>query len=326
MNRAAVAASLTHAECVDVLSDTMQSVSQRDVIMPLRQFIQIPDTPGKFTMMPGYLGKPKCFGVKLVSKYPPGESSPHGSHVGAVMVFDADTGVPYAMLDGGELTAIRTSAASALATRELSRTDSKILTVMGCGDEARHHIQAILSVRPLQKIVVWGRSPARAQAFVNDCLERKLIPENVDIKVEADAPTAVSQADIVCTVTASDQPILKGEWLRAGTHVNLVGAAIRSSSEADTEVVRRVKFYIDYRESAMAQAGELLNALESGVVDESHIIGEIGQVVSGECDARANEDEITLYKSLGVSAQDLAAGKRAFENAQRNGYGVKVDW
>ncbi len=326
MNKAAVAASLTHAECVGVLSDTMQSVSQRDVIMPLRQFIQIPDTPGKFTMMPGYLGKPKCFGVKLVSKYPPDDSSPHGSHIGAVMIFDADSGVPHAMLDGGELTAIRTSSASALATRELSRADSKVLTVMGCGDEARHHIQAILSVRPLEKILVWGRDPNRAQAFINECCDRELIPEHVSIAVQVDAQTAVRQADIVCTVTASTQPILKGDWLRRGTHVNLVGAAIRSSSEADTDVVRRAKFYIDYRESAMAQAGELLNALESGVVDESHIVGEIGEVVSEVCEGRANEKEITVYKSLGVSAQDLAAGKRAFENAQRDQHGVEVEW
>ncbi len=326
MNRAAVAASLSHAECVDILHDTMQSVSQGDVIMPLRQFIQIPDTPGKFTMMPGYLGQPKCFGVKLVSKYPPDDASPHGSHIGAVMVFDADSGVPYAMLDGGELTAIRTSSASALATQALSRSDSTTLTLMGCGDEARHHIQAILTVRPISQIIVWGRSPQRAQAFVDDCIKHNIIPDNIVTKVEADAQSAVQQADIVCTVTAATEPILKGEWLRPGTHVNLVGAAIRSSSEADTEVVRRAKFYIDYRESAMAQAGELLNALEAGVIDEDHIVGEIGEVISGACQARVDDHEITVYKSLGVSAQDLAAGKQAYGNALRDGHGVKVDW
>jgi len=326
MNRAAVAANLSHAECIELLAETMMSVSKRDVIMPLRQFIKVPETSGKFTMMPGYLGDPRCFGVKLVSKYPPDQNSQHGSHIGAVMVFDAETGVPNAMLDGGELTAIRTSSASALATRELSREDSKVLTMMGCGDEARHHIQAVLRVRDLKDIIVWGRSPERAQKFVDQCYDIGVIPASVTATVEADAQAAVHKADIVCTVTASSEPILKGEWLTAGTHVNLVGAAIRSSSEADIEVVCGSKFYVDYRESALAQAGELINAIESGRVDETHIVGEIGEVLMRICSGRVDSQEITVYKSLGVSAQDLAAGKRAFENAQRNGGGVEVDW
>lgn len=321
-----MAANLTHANCIELLDKTMQSVSERDVIMPLRQFIQIPDTPGKFTMMPGFLGDPRCFGVKLVSKYPSSKDNSHGSHIGAVMVFDAENGLPYAMLDGGELTAIRTSSASALATRELSRVDSSTLTILGCGDEARHHIQAILAVRSLRHIIIWGRSPERAQNFVEDCITRGLIPSSVTLKVEPDAATAVSQADIVCTVTAATQPILHGSWLKSGTHVNLVGAAIRTSSEADNEVVSRSKFYVDYRESAMAQAGELLNAIEAGVVDEKHIVGEIGEVLSKQCESRVNDQEITVYKSLGVAAQDLAAAKQAFENAQRDGNGVKIDW
>lgn len=333
MNQTAVAANLTHAECVDLLSETMQSVSARDVIMPLRQFIPIPGTSGKFTMMPGYLGKPSCFGVKLVSKYPPDDNSKHGSHIGAVMVFDSETGVPKALLDGGELTAIRTSAASALATRKLSRFDSSVLTIMGCGDEARHHIQAMLSVRPIKRIVVWGRNSDRVDAFLSDCQRRNLIPENVITEVEADAKKAVAQADIVCTVTAATEPILKGAWLQSGVHVNLVGAAIRSSAEADIDVVTRSKFYIDYRESAMAQAGELLNAIDAGVVDQDHIVGEIGELLLGRCEGRADDGDITVYKSLGVSAQDLAAGQRAFDNAcaaienkLETGGALSVDW
>ena len=325
MNSAAVAASLGHAECIDLLSSTMKSVSKRDVIMPLRQFIKVPETAGKFTMMPGYLGEPRCFGVKLVSKYPPGEGSA-GSHIGAVMVFDADSGVPIAMLDGGELTAIRTSCASALATQVLSRDNAKVLTIMGCGDEARHHIQSIQEVRALSEIVVWGRSQQRVQAFIDDCHQRDIVAENINVTSELNAQTAVEQADIVCTVTAATTPILKGEWLQAGTHVNLVGAAIRTSSEADVAVVARSKFYTDYLESAMAQAGELLNAIELGLVNEDHIVGEIGQVLLGQCESRVNDQEITVYKSLGVAAQDLAAGKCAYHNAQSNGHGVAVNW
>ncbi|MFT6412211.1 MAG: ornithine cyclodeaminase [Glaciecola sp.] len=322
LNKTAVMESLSHAQCIDALSDTMQSVSCGDVIMPLRQFIQIPNTAGKFTLMPGYVGKPASFGVKIVSKFPREARSPHGTHVGAVMIFDAEHGIPLAMLHGGELTAIRTAAASGLATRELARKNAETLTILGCGEEAQHHLKAMLAVRPLKKIIVWGRSVERAQAFV----DAQNLPATVQIQVEADAETAVATADIICTVTSSTSPILKGEWLTPGTHVNLVGAALRTSAEADTEVVKRSRFYIDYRISAMAQAGELLNAIEQGAITQEHIIGEIGEVLAGQKPGRQSATDITVYKSLGVAAQDLAAASCALNNALKFNKGVSIDW
>jgi len=326
LNARDVSASLTHVQCIEVVESAMKSISQRTVIMPLRQFIEIPETPGKFTMMPGYLQNPRCFGVKLVSKYPPVKGSNLGSHIGAVMVFDAETGAPNALLDGGELTAIRTSAASALATKVLARKSSRILIIMGCGDEARHHIQAILAIKKIDKIIIWGRSEKRVQALIDRLRDTKIVPQQVELIFEKDAQTAVNQGDIVCTVTSSTRPILQGKWLQPGTHVNLVGAAIRTSFEADNDVVTDSKFYIDYLESAMIQAGELLNAIEEGLINEKHIIGEIGDVLLGNCVGRENDQEITVYKSLGVSAQDLAAGTCAYNNALKKGLGILIDW
>jgi ornithine cyclodeaminase len=322
LNKTAVMESLSHAQCIYALSDAMQSVSCGDVIMPLRQFIQIPNTAGKFTLMPGYVGKPASFGFKIVSKFPREANSPHGTHVGAVMIFDAEHGIPLAMLHGGELTAIRTAAASGLATRELARENAETLTLLGCGEEAKHHLKAMLAVRPLKKIIVWGRSVERAQAFV----DAQNLPATLQIQVEADAETAVAAADIICTVTSATNPILKGEWLTPGTHVNLVGAALRTSAEADTEVVKRSRFYIDYRISAMAQAGELLNAIEQGAITKEHIIGEIGEVLAGQKPGRQSATDITVYKSLGVAAQDLAAASCAFNNALKLNKGVSIDW
>lgn len=328
LNKAAVAKCLSHAECVALLRDTMIAVSKRDVIMPLRQYMQIPQTQGKFTMMPGYMGQsgdnPRCFGVKLVSKYPPVNGS--SSHIGAVMLYDADSGQPVAMLDAGELTAIRTSAASGLATDALARADACVLTLMGCGDEAFHHVQAILAVRQLSKIVVWGRSPERAAEFLERCDSAGILPVGIEVAVEADAETAVGQADIVCTVTSATQPILKGAWLQPGSHVNLVGAAVKTSREADDEVVTRGRFYIDYRDSAMDQAGELLDAIAAGLITEQHIVGELGDLLQGNCAGRSSDQEITVYKSLGVAAQDLAAASRALRNAKRDNIGVEVAW
>ena len=322
LNKTAVATCLSHATCIDIMADTMKSVSRLDVVMPLRQFMGVPGGEGKLALMPGYLGDPRSFGVKIVSKFPRAAGDKHGSHVGAVMVFDADTGLPLALLDGGELTAIRTSSASALATRALARTDAKVLTLIGCGEEAGHHIKALREVRPITRIVVWGRDSSRAQAFVDS---QSLGPD-VSIEAEADAKTAVAQADIVCTVTSSPTPVLQGEWLTPGTHVNLVGAAVRASAEADNAVVTRSRFFVDYRESALAQAGELLNTMEAGLISEEHIAGEIGEVLDGKIKGRESDEQITVYKSLGVAAQDLAAGVAAIRAASDSQAGVEVDW
>ena len=321
LNRDATAAALTHAECVAALEPAMASVSKGGAQLPLRNYLEIPGTAGKFTVMPGYLADPRTFGVKIVSKFPRPSDSPLSSHVGAVMVFDADQGLPLALLDGAELTAIRTAAASALATRELARPDARVLGILGNGEEAWHHALAVIGVRDIQRILVWGRSPDRAAAFA----ER--LGAQVDAAVSsADREQIAADADIVCTVTSAPRPILAGALLQPGTHVNLVGAAVRTSAEADAAVVTRSRFFTDFRGSALAQAGELLDAIEAGLVDESHIVAEIGEVLAGTADGRLQATDITVYKSLGVAAQDLAAGLAAYGNARDRGLGVEVPW
>ncbi|MFL2770548.1 MAG: ornithine cyclodeaminase family protein [Rhodospirillaceae bacterium] len=327
MNRSVVARSLSHAQCIDVLEPAMRVVSQGDTEMPLRQFMAVPYTAGKMGLMPGYVGKrsatdPAVFGVKIVSKFPRELGSDYSSHVGAVLLFNAVDGIPIALLDGAELTAIRTSAASALATRYLANDDAQTLVLLGCGEEAAHHIHAIHAVRPLKKIIIWGRNTERARQFT---LQHPLA-DDIEFSVESDAELAVKKANILCTVTSSTKPILKGAWLQPGLHVNLVGAAVRASSEADTDVVRRSRFYVDYLPSALAQAGELLNAIESNLVAQDHIVGEIGAVISGVVPGRQSDGEITVYKSLGVSAQDLAAGLAAVTNAREMNIGIEVNW
>jgi len=320
LNRSATAKALSHAQCVEALDPAMRAVSNGGAIMPLRQYLSIPGERGKFTLMPGYCNNPEAFGVKIVSKYPREHDSPHGSHVGAVMVFDAAQGIPLGMLEGAELTAIRTAAASALATRVLAREDSQVLTVLGTGTEALHHVKAILTVRPITSIRVWGRNPQHAQELVS----RLALPNSVE--AVNDIQQALSGADIVCTTTAATDPILKGEWLEPGTHVNLVGAAVKSAAEADAEVVVRSRFYTDSITSALDQAGELNAAMSAGLVDDTHIVAEIGAVLDKPELGRQSDDQITVYKSLGVAAQDLAAGLAALNNASENDIGVEIPW
>jgi len=305
--------------CIEVMDAAMRQVSQRRVVLPLRQFMPVPETKGKLGLMPGYIADPASFGVKIVSKYERPAGSPHGTHVGAVMLFDAAEGLAMALIEGGTLTAIRTSAASALATRALSRPDSRRLAILGHGEEAHHHLHAMLAVRDIKEVVVWGRTRSKAEAFI---AHQKVAAK---LTTAATVQDAVAEADIVCTVTSASTPILKGEWVRAGTHLNLVGSAIPTTAEVDSVCVQRGRFYVDYREAALAQAGELLNAVKDGTVTAEHIIGEIGEVLLGTKPGRTSPQDITIYKSLGVTAQDLAAAHYVYEAAKARGIGLTVD-
>jgi len=322
LDRDAVAASLTHRDCIDALDGAMRAVSAGQTIMPLRQYLSIPGTSTKFTLMPGFTEEPRCYGVKIVSKATRGAGSALGSHVGAVMVFAADEAVPVALLDGAEITAIRTAAASALATGQLARRDARRLAILGCGQQARHHILALLEVRPIDQIIVWGRDRKRVDQFIGG-LD---LAGRASVDAADSVADACDDADIVTTVTSAAEPILRGEWLHPGIHVNLVGAAVRDAAEADVETVRRARFFVDYRESALAQAGELLNAIEQGIVDASHIAGEIGEVLAGSVAGRRAPEEITVYKSLGIAAQDLAAGWKAWQTARERSLGIEIAW
>ena len=323
LNREAVAEALSHAECIEAVEAAMRAVSRGDTIMPLRRYMDIPRQGGKFTLMPGYLGEPCTFGVKIVSKYPRAPDSPYGSHVGAVMIFDSGQGIPLALLDGSELTAIRTAAASALATRILARADAATLAILGTGTQAQHHVRALTCVRPITEVRVWGRTCAHARRLV----QRLALPASVSARACDSAREAVEGADIVCTTTSAAEPVLERQV--AGARLPRQpgrSAAIASSAEADIDVVTRSRFFVDYRASAMDQAGELLAAIKNGVVSESHIAGEIGDVLAGRVAGRSDDEEITVYKSLGVAAQDLAAAYAAFRNAESRKIGVDLTW
>jgi ornithine cyclodeaminase len=313
---AEVEALLPMPRAIEAMRGAMIQVSQRRVVLPLRQFMPIPDAPGKLAVMPGYIADPPRFGLKTVAKYshPPG--SPHGSHVGIVQLFDAATGLLLAIIEGGSLTAIRTAAASALATDALARPTSHRLAIIGTGEQARRHVGAMAAVRPIDHVTVWGRSEANAHAFAAT-LD---LPATVCPTVAA----AVADADIVCTTTPAAEPILFGAALRPGSHVNLVGSAIPTTAEADVDLVCASEFYVDYREAALAQAGELRNAIAAGAVTADHIRGEIGEVLLGSAPGRSSDRAITVYKSLGVTAQDLAAAEVVLAAARAAGLGTLI--
>lgn len=313
---------LSLPECISAMREVMMAVSRGETTLPIRTYMPIPDQPGKMAIMPGTVEQPgPCYGIKLVCKYVRPEGSPYGTHVGMVLVFDSEKGLPLAMIEGASLTAIRTSAASAMATDLLAKPEVNSLAILGYGEQALRHVRSMLAVRDVENIRVWGRDILKAEAFC----ERMSRETGRAMTAVATAHECVADVDLICTTTASKTPILEGSWLKPGCHVNLVGAAIPTSTEADTDLVKRSRFFVDYKPAAMAAAGELLNAIAEGSVTEGHVAGEIGQVASGDVEGRRSPEDITVYKSLGVSAQDLAAGHKLYEIARKNGFGIEVD-
>lgn len=314
------------AACVPVMREAMMATSRGDVSLPIRQFMPVPGAAGKMAIMPGSLGtagesEDASFGIKLVCKYERPHGDPLGTHVGMVMLFDSAKGVPLAMVEGSSLTSIRTSAASALATDLLARPDATRLAIIGNGEQASRHIAAMQAVRDISEMTVWGRDTERAATFAREATERF----GVLVSAAPSAAEAVAEADIICTTTSAKEPVLSGADLKPGQHINLVGSAIPTTSEVDHEAVRRSRFYVDYRPAAMAAAGELLKAIDAGVVTEGHIIAEIGEVAGNPSLARGSDDEITCYKSLGVAAQDLAAAVAVYKAAKGENAGTEVD-
>ncbi len=313
---------LSLPDCIEAMREVMIAVSAGETTLPIRQYMPIPNVPGKMALMPGTIEAPgPCYGIKLVCKYDREPDSPYGTHVGMVLVFDSEKGLPLAMIEGASLTAIRTSAASAMATDLLANPTCSTLAIIGTGEQALRHVRAMLAVRDPSNIIVWGRDGARAKIFA----DRMQSETGRKISVAGSVEDAVKSADLICTTTAAKTPILKGGWLSPGTHINLVGAAIPTSAEADAATVLTGRYFVDYKPAAMAAAGELLNAISDGIATEDTIAGEIGAVASGAIEGRSSSDDITMYKSLGVSAQDLAAGHKLYQLACRDGFGVDIN-
>ena len=302
IDREEVARRLTYEVCIPIVREAMIAFSRGVTRQHLRSIIPLAE--GRmFGIMPGALGETEPFGAKLISVFPENFAKGRQSHQGLVILFDPESGEPICAVHAGEVTAIRTAAASAVATDVLARRDARSMAILGYGEQAATHAIAIAKVRDLEKVTVWGRSPERASAFVARMSQQLGIPFEAAPSAEA----AVAEADIICAVTPAREPILKGAWVRPGTHVNLVGSSVAGPAEADNDLVARCRFIADSREGVLRQGGEFLNAKAAGLIDDDHIVAEIGQVLAGDIEGRRNETEITAYKSLGHIVQDLAS-------------------
>jgi ornithine cyclodeaminase/alanine dehydrogenase-like protein (mu-crystallin family) len=309
-------------ECVDVMAEALLALANGDAVLPLRSMVWMPDRSGLLGLMPAYLGAPRSLGLKVISYLPGNHGGDRDSHQGAVLLFDTASGSLLAMIDASSITAIRTAAVSGLATRLLAREDAGDLALLGSGVQASTHLDAMRAVRRLKRVRVCGLSIQRAQTFARHHEKTLGIP----IEAVATAKEAVVGADLICTTTPSREPVLLGEWISAGAHINAVGACFATARELDTQAVVRSRLYVDRRESALAEAGDILIPMSEGAIADDHIVGELGDVVAGRVPSRRLPQEITLFKSLGIAIEDLAAAHYIHARARALGKGIAVDF
>ena len=315
-----IEALLSITDVIEIIEKTMQDVSAGGAELPLRSVVPVGGN-NRMGVMPGAISDPACFGVKLVSLFPNNPENGLSSHSGALVLFNAATGQASAMMDAGLITAMRTAAASAVATRALARPDARTLAIVGYGEQAEHHLDAISAVRDINVVHVAGPSATKAEAFCETARTRH--PEKQFIS-GTDVRAAVADADIVCTVTSSPTPILHHAWLPQGCHINVVGSSIPSMREVDDDLVLNTSIWVDYRPSTLAQAGEIVDLIAGERFNASQLKGEIGQVLSGSIPGRTSVGQQTVYRSLGIVAQDLAAAQAVQKAAEKQGIGQIV--
>jgi ornithine cyclodeaminase len=297
--------------CIQAMRRAMTALSSGERPQPLRQIFTVGESE-MFGTMPGELAALSVFGAKLVSVFGDPGRPGRSRHQGVVVVYDGTTGAVRCIADAEPVTRIRTGCASAAATDALARTDAEVLAVFGTGVQAEAHLRALPLVRDFREILLWGRSSEKTREFagqMSQVLGRPITPI-------LDAQQAARRADVICTVTSSAEPVLLNEWVRPGTHINLVGSSYLGPVEVDIGLVARARYIADYRPGVLAQAAELAVARDAGAVDDAHLVGEIGEIFAGRLHGREDDSQVTIYKSLGHVAQDLAAVAYLHERAR----------
>jgi ornithine cyclodeaminase len=307
---------LTMEACIEVMADALRTTSKGGAVLPLRSLVWMPDRTGMIGLMPGFLDAPTTLGLKVVSIFPGNHGSGFDSHQGVVMLFDTRHGSPRAIIDASSITAIRTAAVSGVATRALARDTAGDLAILGSGVQAATHLAAMRAVRKIRRVRVWSRNQVNAQRFADK--------SSISVEVMPTARAAVEGADLICTTTAAREPVLEGAWIAPGAHINAVGACFAATRELDTPAVARSRLIVDRRESTLNESGDFLFAKKDGAIGDDHIAGELGDLLLRRFVGRRSAEEITLFKSLGIAIEDLAAAHYVYTQAVARGGGVSV--
>jgi alanine dehydrogenase len=309
---------LSMDDLIAAMDTALDRYSGGSVRQPLRSVIDVASRHAFFGVMPAFIdGSGPALGAKLVSVYHSNLAQGLPSHLATIVLFDPDTGALRALVDGRYITEARTAAASAVSTKHLARPDSRVLAVFGSGVQARSHIDALCRVRPIDDIRIWGRDAAHVDRLIDELTPRF----RARMTRAAGARDAARDADVIALVTASPEPVLFREWVKGGTHICAVGACRPNQREMDTALVKDARVFADSRVGALAEAGDIVIPIKERAIDESHIVAEIGDVCGGRAAGRRGASEITLFKSLGIAVEDVAAAHLAFERASERGLG-----
>jgi len=306
-------------ECIELMASVLADLARGAVWQPLRFVVRPPDEPSLMGLMPAHRSEPTAsYGLKAVCIFPSNAARGIDLHQGGVLLFDGETGVLRALVDASAITATRTAAVSGVATRTLAREDARELAILGSGVQARSHLEAMAAARPFERARVWSRTAEHAAAFAAEA--------EMSFPVEAvgSAEEAVRAADVVVTATSSPEPIVRRDWLAPGVHVNAVGSSIPTARELDADTVAASALFADARESMVNEGGDYLFAVREAGIGPDHIRAELGEVLTGSGQGRLADNELTVFKSLGLAVEDLAAAEHVYARARAAGAGVSV--
>jgi len=323
LNHAEITRLLSVEECIPIMSQALAALARGEVHQPLRMIVRPPDAAGIMGLMPSYIsGDHAAYGLKVICVFPGNTAIGKEPHQGSVLLFSSVTGELLAMLNAAAITTIRTAAVSGVATQLLAREDASELALIGTGVQARAHLLAMTHVRPIKRARVASKSWEHARAFAEETKARYPFPIEAVESVEA----AVRGADLIVTVTNAREPILRGEWVSPGAHLNAVGSSIPTTREVDGTTMAAARLFVDRRESTINESGDYLLAVREGAISPEHIRAEIGEVLNGTQTGRTSREEITLFKSLGLAVEDVAAAEYLYTKAQTQGVGTWVEF
>jgi alanine dehydrogenase len=316
-----VRAVLSMDDLIVAMEVALDQFSAGGVRQPLRSVLDVGDGHAFYGVMPAFISQPPALGTKLVSVYHSNAALGLPSHLATIVLLDPETGALQSVMDGRYITEARTAAVSAASAKHLAKKDARVLAVLGSGVQARSHIEALSRVRPIAEIRVWGRDPEHVRTLLRDLNDRPPFQAQVRLEAAASPEAAAAGADIIALVTASREPVLARGAVAAGVHICAVGACRPDQREMDTALVRDARVFVDSRAGALAEAGDIVIPIKEGAFDASHLAGELGDVFGGRIPGRRNDAEITIFKSLGMAVEDVAAARLAYERASARGLG-----
>ena len=314
---------LPMTECIELMADALSALARGEVYQPLRTIIRPPEAHGLLGLMPAYrAGEQGAFGLKAICVFPENPAKGKDAHQGAVMLFSRETGELLALMNASEITAIRTAAVSAVATRLLAREDAQQLGIIGAGVQARTHLAALAAVRPVRRARVACRNIEHAEQLAREMQSKFSFPiEPVRTNQEA-----VCEADVIVTATSSLEPVIDRDWISPGAHVNAIGTHSPNSREIDSATMAAARIFVDRRESALNESGDYLLAAKEGLVSPESIVGEVGELLIGTKTGRTSSTEITLFKSLGLAIEDVVSADYLYHKAKAQQAGTWIDF